>query len=245
MRALSAAELLAVWERGVAQSPAQRALTLLALACAETPVERLAQFSIGQRDAHLLALRERTFGPQLDNITTCPACGERLEFSVNAADICAAPPAEEPAAALRVAHGEFDVQFRLPNSLDLATLDPAADGETNRRRLLHGCLLAAQRAGAEVAAGELPEELVALIAQRMAEADPQADVQFAVRCAQCSHAWEAPLDIVSYFWTEIHAWARRILREVHALASAYGWREADVLALSPWRRQAYLEMIGQ
>ena len=51
MRALSAAEFLDVWEHGLAQSPAQRALTLLAFACTETSLEELTQFSIGQRDA--------------------------------------------------------------------------------------------------------------------------------------------------------------------------------------------------
>ena len=135
------------------------------------------------------------------------------------------------------------MEFRLPTSLDLASLDPAADLETNRQHLLQRCVTAARRGGREVAAAELPMEVAAAIAQRMADADPQADVQLALACPKCQHAWKAPLDIVSYFWTEIDAWAGRLLREVHALAYAYGWREAEVLALSPWRRQAYLELI--
>ena len=40
------------------------------------------------------------------------------------------------------------------------------------------------------------------------------------------------------------AWALRTLAEVHRLASAYGWREQDILALSPARRQLYLGMVG-
>ena len=112
-----------------------------------------------------------------------------------------------------------------------------------RQNLLQRCVTTAQRAGTEIATAELPAEVDAAIAQRMAEADPQADVQVALACPQCHHAWQTPLDIVSYFWTEIHAWASRILREVHALAAAYGWSEAAVLALTPHRRQAYLEMI--
>jgi hypothetical protein len=36
-----------------------------------------------------------------------------------------------------------------------------------------------------------------------------------------------------------------MLYDVHALASAYGWREADVLAMSPMRRQVYLELARQ
>jgi hypothetical protein len=34
------------------------------------------------------------------------------------------------------------------------------------------------------------------------------------------------------------------LREVHTLAWAYGWREADILAMSPARRQFYIELVG-
>jgi hypothetical protein len=242
MRALSAADLLTVWERGLTQSLAQRALTLLALACAETPAEQVAQFNIGQRDMLLLALREQTFGSQLASIATCPACAAHLELSVNATDI-RSTPSEDLDQILEVAHTDYTVQFRLPNSLDLATLDPASDGETNRQQLLQRCVLTAQRADKEIATAELPADVGAAIAQGMAEADPQANVQLALTCPQCRHAWQTSLDIVSYFWAEIHAWASRILREVHALASAYGWSEAEVLALTPYRRQAYLEMI--
>jgi hypothetical protein len=50
--------------------------------------------------------------------------------------------------------------------------------------------------------------------------------------------------VVSFFWMEVESWAYRILRQVHALASAYGWSEGDILAMSPWRRQFYLEMVS-
>ena len=43
---------------------------------------------------------------------------------------------------------------------------------------------------------------------------------------------------------ELATQAKRLLREVHFLARAYGWREADILAMSARRRQAYLEMVG-
>jgi hypothetical protein len=49
-------------------------------------------------------------------------------------------------------------------------------------------------------------------------------------------------DVADYLWQELHAWAKDVLRSVHALAVAYGWREADVLALSPTRRRIYLEL---
>jgi hypothetical protein len=48
---------------------------------------------------------------------------------------------------------------------------------------------------------------------------------------------------VAFFWKEINHWANRILREVHLLASTYGWSEADILALTPTRRQWYLALV--
>lgn len=245
MRALSAGELLTVWEHGVNQRPSQRALSLLAVACADdTPSDRVAHFSIGQRDQHLLRLRERIFGPRLAAISACPACREVLEFEVNAADIRVTPTLE-PAATIDLAHAGYDMQFRLPNALDLATVDPGADQLTNSQHLLRRCLTSARRDGVETPAEELPAEIVAAVSERMAEADPQADVQLDLACPQCEHRWHTPLDIVSFFWSEINAWALRLLNDVHALASAYGWREADILAMTPTRRQAYLELIHQ
>jgi len=64
-------------------------------------------------------------------------------------------------------------------------------------------------------------------------------------CPSCGYAWPAPFDIASFFWTEVDAWARVLLREIHVLASAYHWCEEDILRLSPWRRRSYLEQIGR
>lgn len=245
MRALSAGELLTVWEHGVSQRPSQRALALLAVACAEdAPPDQLARLSLGRRDEHLLTLRERTFGPRLAAMSACPACSEALEFELNAADIRVAPVVD-PGDRIDLAHADYDVQFRLPNALDLATVDPSADRQTNTRYLLRRCVTSARRGGTDVRTDELPAEIVAAITERMAEADPQADVQLDLACPQCQHRWHSPFDIVSFFWSEINAWAFRLLDDVHALASAYGWSEAEILALSPTRRQAYLDLVHQ
>lgn len=245
MRALSAGELLTVWEHGVGQSPSQRALALLAIACAEDASrDRIERLSIGERDERLLGLRERTFGPRLAAIAACPACNEVLEFGVNAADV-RVPPSSAAAETIELAHADYEVQFRLPNSLDLTTLDPNADPQTKRQYLLRRCVEKARHGGTEISPEELPSEIVAAISERMAEADPQADVELELACPQCEHRWHTPLDIVSFFWSEINAWALRLLADVHALASAYGWREADILAMTPTRRQAYLELIYQ
>ena len=243
MRPLSASELLVVWEHGLAQPPAQRALMLLAAACPDTPPEALAKLSIGQRDAHLLTLREWTFGPKLVSVATCPACGERLELTFNVADIQVATDAP-PTEPLSVSVADYEVRFRLPNSLDVAAIAKNEDATAAGHLLLERCLLAAHHDGEERSIDQLPTNVVEAIVARMAQADPQADVQLALSCPVCGHQWQVTFDILSFFWKEITVWAPRILREVHLLASVYGWREADILSLSPWRRQLYLEMVS-
>lgn len=246
MRSLSAAELLNVWEQGLAQLPVQRALTLLVAACPEIPSEDLARLSIGQRDALLLTLREWLFGSQVQSVATCPVCGDRLELCFQVADIRVDTSNPVETCSLQVA--DYEVQFRLPNSLDLLAMTTSSslcDTETASpaKMLLHRCLLNISSEGKEQSWEQLPPSAINEVVQQMAQIDAQADVQLHLDCPNCQHQWQTVFDIVSFFWTEIHAWAERTLSEVHALATAYGWGEQDILAMSPYRRRLYLEML--
>jgi hypothetical protein len=49
--------------------------------------------------------------------------------------------------------------------------------------------------------------------------------------------------MAAFLWAEIEARARRLLREVHILATAYGWTEAEVLSLGENRRARYVERV--
>lgn len=242
MRALTAPELLRVWEEGRGRPLAERALLLLGCACPDEPREDLLSLSVGRRDARLLRLREWTFGPWFTSLARCPACGERLELSFGTADVLVQPE-EEPQEVLRLSTEGYDVTFRLPTGADLAALEGAREGGDARDRLLERCLLSARRNGRSRPVGRLPAAVLHAVVERMGEADPQADVRTPLACPACAHAWEAAFDIVSFFWTEIERWAYRTLQEVHVLARAYAWRESDILALSPARRQLYLEMV--
>ena len=250
MRPLSAAEMLSVWERGQARAPAERALALLAAACPEETADALAGLPVGRRDARLMVLREWTFGPRLASVAVCPACGDRLEIGAGVADLLV-PVEEAPPDRLEVEVGGHRLALRLPDSRDLMALAGAGDLPALRRRLLGRCLLAVSRQGEPETdplpddfPDNLPDAVVGAAAARLAAADPQADVRLSLGCPACGHSWLAVFDIVTFFWREIETWAVRTLREVHTLATAYGWREVDSLALSPWRRQIYLQMVG-
>jgi hypothetical protein len=238
MRTPTAVEFLDAWERGFDARQVERGLELLAIARPDLAREQLADLSIGARDAALLSLRETAFGPDMTALVHCPSCGEPLELAFTTADLRADTPANPPPLTLQ--HDGHEVQLRLLTSRDLAAAGEG-DLEQRRRILLERCMVSARLDGQ--AAATPPAALAEAAVARLAAADAQADVQLDVSCAGCGHAWRAPFDIVSFLWTELAAWAERTLREVHVLASHYGWTEREILSLSALRRRHYLGMV--
>lgn len=243
MDTLNATTLLKIWERGHVQAPVERALVLLAAAFPETPAEELAALPIGRRDGLLLLLHEQLFGAQLEGVARCPdcGCGVELHLATNTIRVDAAPPGPDD---LLVQAEQYAVQLRLPTSADLAASAASGNPAQARHVLLERCIVAASHAAQACPVEMLPATVVAAIGERLAAADPQADIRLRIQCPDCGAQWRAGFDILAFLWSAIDRWAQQTLYDVHVLARAYGWREPDVLALSPYRRQYYLDMVG-
>ena len=241
MRALSAQDVIGVWEQGRHQHAVDRALTMLGAAVSDCPRRELAAFSIGARDALLLSIYERTFGGRFTGTARCPGCAGELEFSIDAASIRVS---DRPSADLfETSVGDLTLRFRLPCSLDLAAVASYQEMDRARAELARRCVISATQGGEPLTLHELEAGVIAVLAERMSDADPQADVMVGLCCPACEHPFEMPFDIVSFCWEQVNAHARQLLVEVHLLARAYGWREADILAMSPDRRESYLQMV--
>jgi hypothetical protein len=243
MRSLSASELVAVWERGLAEHPLARALTLLE-ACSGEERHALAALPIGRRDARLLAIYEHLFGPSIDAFAECPACAERLEYSLSAPDLLVQSTTQPDETALTLQSGELTLRLRLLNSLDLTAASRCADASTARSALMKQCVVEASQGGRAVPVPTLPDSAVEAVAARLADLDPQAEMLIDLTCAACRHRWQVLLDIEHFLWVKIAALAKRLLREVHILARAYGWSEPEILGLSALRRQCYIDLVS-
>ncbi len=255
MLALSGQEILHIWETGLGLHPIDQALIILGAAFPGTSRDTLAALSIGQRDRYLLAVRAHTFGSRLVALATCPQCREQVECVLDLAAMGLVPgvPAEampassaftDTSSALQqMSVDGYELHFRLPNSLDLAAISNEQDVSNARNRLVQCCIVQAFHDGLPVAVEALPEPLIEVVTAKMVERDSLAEVGLELTCPACSQSWHTMLDIVTYLWREISTEAKRLLREVHILAQAYGWREADILSMSAVRRQLYREMV--
>lgn len=244
MSGLTAQDVLHIWETGLAQHPVDRALTMLAQGYPEISREQLARYSIGQRDALLLALREKTFDSRLDALEECAACRTPLEFTLDAAHL-RLTRAHAPVETVFELHtaDNYAVEYRLLNSFDLAAIALCAEEDEARALLIERCIVRASAGGKEVLPKSLPESVTVELSTQLAAHDAQAEIEIELLCPACGHRWQTLFDIASFMWTEICAQAQRLLREVDLLARSYGWSESDILGLSHARRQSYLAMV--
>ena len=109
----------------------------------------------------------------------------------------------------------YRVNFRLPNSLDLASIETITDANHARDQLFRRCveLAACEEPDSDDRQPlkdviELPAALRDAIIERMAQADPQADTRLGLNCPNCSHEWSATFDISTYLTREIQDWVR-------------------------------------
>jgi predicted RNA-binding Zn-ribbon protein involved in translation (DUF1610 family) len=235
-RSLSPEKILDVWEAGRQQHELDRALTLLLAAYPEFSRDKLADLTIGERDARLLQLRAHMFGGSAGATADCPHCGERVEFSLDTRALADAGERAETAREIEV-NGTC-VRFRLPTSRDLADAIAAPDQSRAVRRLIEQCVIEPR----------LPEELsgdvLQALSHAMAKADPQAEILISLGCPNCGKDWDLLFDIAHFLWNEIAGQAQRLVHEIDALARAYGWTEREILSLPAQRRRTYLEMLA-
>jgi hypothetical protein len=83
----------------------------------------------------------------------------------------------------------------------------------------------------------------ASLMERFERVNEAAALSCAVECAACSHRDSLDLNLGSFLYRLVERGAKRLLREVHELAWAYGWSEESILRMSAQRRGTYLEML--
>jgi len=237
MRPPCESELLLLWEQGRFRHPIDRALLLGAWARPDLEPDSLAQMPLGLLNAELLRLRAVLFGRQLELQLACGQCREMLEIPVDIDALL--QQVQAIGGGNLVSCGGFC--FRPPASCDLALVACELEATAAAIRLLEACCTAKPPYAEDA---RVPAELLDEIDGLLEKSDPLADPRFAAQCPACGAQVDAVLDPAALLWDEVQVWAVSVFRQVHLLASAYGWTEREVLALSPVRRKVYLDLAG-
>jgi hypothetical protein len=209
---------------------------VLAAAEDETSHDPLLDLPVGQLAARLLDLRQLLIGRDVEATTACPGCAEQVDLEFALDDI----RGEQQDEHVHVEESGYKVWCRSPTTRDLEMLPQRRDAT---RRLLTRCIERVEHKHKAVGASKLPRAVLAALDEALERTNAQADVVLSLTCPACGCAWQAPFDIGAFLWEEVDATAVALLLEIDALACAYGWREPDILALSPQRRAHYLDLV--
>jgi hypothetical protein len=234
MCAFSPDRVINLWESGRSLHPLDKGVLALRMSLPDASGD-VADWPLGRRNLAIARLRRDCFGAELRAQTKCPRCAEPVEFALDADALIATGEPQVEAVSTAGA------MFRLPTSRILASVVDEPDADVAAARLCENCRIDGPQG--EGAGSALSTEDIERLGDALALADPLAEIAFDFECPGCGAAYREGLDLAEFFWREIEAEAKRLLVEVHTLASAYGWRENEVLALSPARRAFYIERV--
>lgn len=233
--------VVALWEACAHQDAQERALSMLGAVEADLDRDQLARLPLGERDRRLLCLHRSQYGDTIQAIDACPDCGERIELEISVGSLLDELPEPGPC---ETTLGEFTVTFRPVTTEDLLAVRRAPDSAQAERQLRARIVTAASRAGVSISSDQLSEAEIAALSLALDAADPMAEILLSAQCPACERGWSSLLEIAELLFGLLAREAQRVLVDVHALASAYGWTEDVVLALSEQRRRWYVARVG-
>lgn len=238
---LSEASILMLLEQGRQQHPVRRVLLLLRAIYPEQSYTTLAALPLGERNRLVRDIRAALLGPEFPAYQECPKCQQGQEFELELHTLGPVGLTEHSHVPFDAVVGGWPSTLRLPSTGDLMAVVQARSLEDARQTLVERCVLV----GGPADRPELePMGWIEQVSQALEQRDPAIALEYELSCARCAATWWAQLDLAEAFWMELQAIGTRLLREVVSLARAFGWTEREVLAVSPWRRRQYLEMVG-
>jgi hypothetical protein len=188
-----------------------------------------------------LQLRRDWFGDlvRTDAACTAPRCTQRVDVAFSISDYLdhhrprafrGATP--EPGGTGWLVLSGTEVRFRVPTIGDLVAALATADPE---KTLAQWC----------VRPDRVPAALARRIDRALAALAPSVASDVTGSCPECGQPVSLRFDPVSYALAELRDAAAGVHEQVWLLASAFGWREREILRMPQRRRAIYAELAEQ
>jgi hypothetical protein len=211
-------------------------------ACASENADAALALPVSVRVARLLRIAQLTTDADALLVALkCSAaeCGRALEVSLSFEHL------------LEVSAGESSLRASIPGGAELQLRRPtgrdqlawrAENFRTQREALAQVVQTLTISAPAAV---EYDDAAIAALAAAMEEFDPLIAFRVLTACPHCGLESVFAIDLEAEALRLLATHSRTLIREVHALATQYGWTEAEIIGLSPRRRAHYLQLIAE
>ena len=201
--------------------------------------ETVADWPLGQRNRALAELHSSYFGHALEGWTSCRQCGEKSDVYIDGRALAEQPQSQH--AELIVIHADLRAADEPGPCACRARARRSGGTDAAAVRLLRVCRVD----GGDDAEQTWSEEELEQAGEKMAAADPLAENRrLNFECPVLRSHLPREVSTCRRSVGGAGALARRLVMDVHALASADGWSEREILALSEHRRRLYLEMVS-
>jgi hypothetical protein len=193
-------------------------------ACWPRPGEAAA-LTAPERDRLLAEIEIRTFGPRILGSPRCASCGAQFSSEFSLDELVRALWSAPPPTALSLQDGSL----RVPTGADeLAVAGvPVEDAVA---ALVARCTSSGSVEHAQASAA-------------LAQAVPVLDLELDASCPECGGSNRLGFSIQSYLLRTLAAERKRIPRQLHLLARAYGWSATEILDLPRSTRAELVRLV--
>jgi hypothetical protein len=202
------------------------------------PPDLLWELSLSARTLYFVLLAGMAEQPPFAVRLRCPqpACRQAIEIDVSVAEVIerAGGVAEGP---IHASAGGASLRLRRPTGADQAGwLEQAfGDEEEACTAILRSLIVEAPAA--------LPPGWQSAAEAKLDAADPLVRFNISVVCPDCETESDLDVPLTAVALERLKRAQTALIESVHVLAAHYGWSEAQVVSLSPWRREGYVSLV--
>src|SRR5262252_823360 len=204
-----------------------------------------AELSAPDRDTLLAAVYARAYGVCVDATAHCTACASPYDIRFSLAelrDVLTRNPSADKIQALPdgTFRAESGIRFRLAAARDEIEVSLLPEQEA-ARALAARCLLES-RPGGDFSNDD---EILAELESAMEDVAPVLDLDINTTCPECRCPQTIRFDVQFYLLQALEQDRTRLARDIHYIASAYGWSLQEVLSLERTERRKFVQFIEE
>jgi hypothetical protein len=221
-------------ERAIGQACSAAAIDLIGRLAEGVPADFALQLSASARDRILVRIYSDLYGNRIETTLNCGTCGKLFDLSLELSELMRGAEAGS-ALASPAGDGTYvmadGVRFRLPTGADELRIRDLPR-EKAVYELLECCVLDGRERYDPRAVQDAMEQVAPII-----------DVDINTSCPECGSGTRVRFDLQEYLLRSLMQERRRLWRETHILATAYGWGLNDILGLTRSDRRTLVDLI--